>query len=246
MLDRKSIRIQEQVDRLVSTLSPTVMNEGAILCEIIESGVSKVTIVASPAGTEKIAGVSILPYTIPAVANSNEQFTVPSTGSLIFSLKNSNLVAGQDRAMVQGASDLTIDETNFSATPATGTVKVDIVGGRIKFAAGNAGAVVSFIYRFNLTVQQALMKYGQRSINNQYLTGDLGMVGIAKGYLELSTDQFDVTQDYTTGAALTLGANGTITIGGSGPALPQAKVLACPDLTGSLQGAFLRFSMLAG
>lgn len=246
MIDRKQIKIQEQVDRLVSASSPEVIDEGKILCEIVENGVAKVTLVASPSGSEKIAGVSLLPYAIPSVANSNEQFTVPASGSLIFSLKNSNLVADQNRAMVVGGSDLTVDETSFSATPSTGTVKVDLVGGRIKFAAGDAGKVVNFLYRHQLTVQQALMKYGQRSINNQNLVGSLGMLGVAKGYIEISTDQFDVTKNYAAGDALALGPNGIITIGGSGPELPQAKVLAAPDLTGSVQGAFLKFSMLVG
>ena len=246
MIDRKQIKIQEQVDRLVAAASPAVIDEGKILCEIVENGVAKVTLVASPSGSEKIAGVSLLPYAIPSVTNSNEQFTVPASGSLIFSLKNTNLVSGQNRAIVIGGSDLILDESNFLATPATGNAKIDLVGGRIKFAAGDAGKVVNLIYRYNLTVQQALLKYGQRSINNQNLVASLGMLGVAKGYIEISTDQFDVTKDYTTGADLNLGDNGIITIGGAGPVLPQAKVLAAPDLTGSVQGAFLKISMLVG
>jgi hypothetical protein len=183
---------------------------------------------------------------MPMSAVDQEQFVVPSSGSLIFNLRFQNLVAGQDRAIVPGASDLTIDETNFSATPPTGTVKVDLAGGRLKFAAGNAGITVNFLYAHALTVQQSQQRYQQRSINNTNLVGDLGLVGLAKGYVELATDQFDVSQDYSQGAALTLGDNGQITIGGSGPVIPQAKVLALPDLTGSQQGPMLRISAFIG
>jgi hypothetical protein len=245
MIDRKQIKIQEQVERPVAA-GAEIANEGVILVEAIENGVSKVSVKATVDGSEKIAGVALLPYMLPATAVANEAFTVPATGSLVFNLRNANLVAGADRAMVVGGSDLTIDETAFSATPATGTVKVDLVGGRIKFAAGDAGKVVHFLYRYNLTVQQARQRFHERALNNRDLVGNFALVGVAKGYVEIATDQFDPSKDYSTGAALTLGDNGIITIGGAGVELPQAKVLALPDLSGSLQGAMLRVSMLIG
>jgi hypothetical protein len=244
-LDRRQIKFSEQVDRLVDT-SITLVDEGKILCAIVQNGVEVVTLVASPGGSEKIAGVSVLPYSLPNQAVANEQFVVPSSGSLIFQLRFSNLVSGSERAIVPGASDLTVDETSFSATPPTGTVKVDIVGGRLKFAAGNAGATVDFIYRYNQTVNQALQRQGERSINNRNLVADLGMVGVIKGYVEISTDQFDPTRDYTSGAALQLGPNGIITNTGAGPVIPSGRVLAVPDLSNTQQGAYLRFSALIG
>ena len=145
-----------------------------------------------------------------------------------------------------GGSPLTIDEASFSATPATGTVKVDLVGGRIKFAAGDAGSVVNFLYRYNLTINQIAMRYQQRSINNQSTVAQLMQVGVAKGYVEIATDQFDSLQDYTSGAALKLGANGYVTNTGSGPVIPSGRVLAVPDLTDTAEGAFLKISALIG
>ena len=246
MIDRKQIKIGEQVDRLGASDLPTDVQEGAILCSVNEGGIAKVTIVAAPAGREVIAGVSILPYLVPTQAVSEEQFVVPASGSLIFNLRNPLGVSGSKRAIVVGGSDLAVDVAAFSATPATGTVKWDVTGGRLKFAAGDAGKTVKFIYRFNLTVTQARMRYQERSINNRDLVGELNQLGVAKGYIEISTDQFDPNQDYTTGAPLQLGPNGIITIGGSGPLIPNAQVLNAPDLSGSLQGAFLRFSALIG
>lgn len=244
MLDRKYFKLAEQVDRKTSATIPSHIEEGCVLCEVIENGVACVTVVASPSGSEKIAGISILPYSLPSQTVSIEQFTVPETGSLIFSLRNQNLVAGSERAAVVGGSELTIDETNFSATPSTGTVKVDIAGGRIKFAAGDADKVINFAYRFNLTVAQARMRFQERSINNRDLVGDLMQVGVAKGYVELGTDQFDSSADFTTGAPLQLGPNGIISVSGSGPAIPGGRVLAAPDVSGSAQGPFLRFSAM--
>lgn len=243
MIDRKQIKIQEQVERQVAA-GAQIENEGVILVEAMEGGVAKVSVKATVDGSEKIAGVALLPYMLPASTTAAEKFMVPAEGSLVFSLRNAGLVAGQSRAMVEGGSDLTVDETSFSATPATGTVKVDLAGGRVKFAAGDAGKAVTFLYAYNLTVAQARMRFHERSINNRDVVGHMGLVGVAKGYVEFATDQFDVTKDYTAGSALTLGDNGQITIGGSGAALPGAKVLAAPDLSGSIQGAMLRVSML--
>jgi len=245
MIDRKQIRIGEQVERPVA-IGAQIANEGMILVEAIENGISKVSVKAVVAGTEKIAGMSILPYLLPSQSVDQQQFVVPATGSLIFNLRFQNVVAGQDRAIVPGASDLTIDEANFSATPATGVVKVDLAGGRLKFAAGDAGKTVHFLYSHALTVQQSRQIFQERSINNRDTVGHLGQVGLAKGYVEIATDQFDASQDYSSGAPLTLGNNGQITIGGAGPVIPQGKVLALPDLSGTVQGPMLRISAFLG
>lgn len=248
MIDRKALKIGEQVDRLVAS-GADIANEGMILVEALEAGVSKVSVKATVDGSEIVAGVSLLPYSLPATSVNMEQFTIPSSGSLIFSLRAGSLVTLSSRAAVVGGSDLTVSESSFSSTPSTGNVKVDIVGGRVKFAAGDAGKVVNFIYRYSLSVAQARVLFQERSINNRDLVGNLGQVGIAKGYVEFSTDQYDSSKDYSTVNAstpLTLGNNGIITIGGSGGALPSAKVLALPDLSGSLQGPMLRVSMLIG
>jgi len=244
MIDRKALKIQEQVDRLVAA-GESVLQEGAILVSIVEAGVEKVKVQAVVAGTEHIAGVSLLPYATPAFDSAMEQFTVPATGSLIFSLRNQALVTGQIRPMVLGGVDLVIDMT-FAGTPAAGAVKIDAAGGRIKFNVADAGKVVNFLYKHSLTVVMARQRYQERSINNKDLVGELNQIGVAKGYVEFSTDQFDHSKDYSTGAALTLGDGGVITIGGAGPVLPQAKVLALPDLSNTVQAPKLRISMLVG
>jgi hypothetical protein len=245
MIDRKAIKIGEQVERSTGA-GVEIPNEGVMLHEYVENGLSVVGIKAVVDGSEKLAGVAILPYMLPSQTTAQEQYTVPSSGSLIVNLRNQQLVSDSERAAVPGSSDLTIDETAFSATPPTGTVKVDLAGGRLKFAAGNAGAVVNFIYAYNLTVQQARLRFYERSINNRDLVAQLGLVGVAKGYIELSTDQFNSALDWTTGAAITLGDNGQLTQGGAGPVIPQGKVLVAPDLTFTVQGAMLRFSALIG
>lgn len=247
MIDRKNIRYSEQVDRNVAVSNVVDIQEGAMLCEVVENGVAAVKVVAAPVGTEKLAGFALLPWSLPTQAVAEEQFVVPASGSLIFNLRNALGVSGSARAIVVGGVDLIVDELNFSAVPAAGTVKWDVAGGRIKFAAGDAGKVVKFLYRHQLTVMQARQRYQERSINNHLLVQELMQVGVIKGYVEISTDQFDTTVDWANVAGdIVLGANGMLTAGVPGVVIPQAKVLAVPDLSGSLQGPFLRISAMIG
>ena len=248
MIDRKSIHVSEQVDRNVAA-GATISDEGMILCETIQNGASVVFVQATPTGSELIAGVSLMPYQLPSNMTLEQQFVVPSSGSLVFQMRFANILSGSELASVVGGGYLTIDETAFSATPPTGTVKVNLATGQLKFAAGDATKVVNFICRVSLSVAQSRLIFQERALNNRNLVAEYGQVGVLKGYMEISTDQFDSSQDYTTWSSsnpLRLGNNGQITLGGSGPVLPQAKVLAAPDLSGSLQGPFLRISMLVG
>lgn len=243
MLDRKYQKMGEQVDRKVSAATVAI-EEGACLVEVIEAGEAKVAVKASVDGSEKVAGFAILPFSLPSQAVATESLA-PTASALQFQLRNNNLVSGSVRAIVAGGADLTVDAASFSATPSAGTVKVDLAGGRVKFAAGDAGKAVTLIYRHALTVVQARQRYHERAINNRDLVGSMGIIGVAKGYVELATDQFDTSKDYSSGD-LKLGANGMLTIGGAGPAIPNGKVLALPDASGSAQGPFLRISALIG
>lgn len=246
MINRKALKIGEQVERPVAAGVDNI-EEGALLCAVIEDGVEKVTVKATVDGSEKIAGFAITPYQLPTSAVAKEQFVVPSAGSLIFNLRNSRVIADSELASVVGGSDLTVDETNFSATPPTGTVKVDLVGGRIKFAAGDAGKVVNFLYRHELTVVQARQRYQERSINNRDLVGALQQVGVAKGYVEMATDQFDTSINFAAATSLKIGDNGLISDqSGAGAEINQGRVLALPDLTDTAQGAYLKISALIG
>lgn len=246
MINRKQMIVDQQVERQLAA-GVNDIQEGALLCAVLEDGVEKVLVVAEVDGSETIAGFAILPYNNPATATAQEQFVVPSSGSLIFSLRNPRVVSDSELAKVVGGSALTIDESSFSSTPSTGTVKVDILGGRIKFAAGDAGKVVNFLYRYELTVTQRNIRFQERSINNRDVVQALRQVGIAKGYVEIATDQFDSSKDYAAATSLKLGDNGLVSDqSAAGPVIPQGRVLALPDMTDTAQGAFLKISALIG
>jgi hypothetical protein len=96
-----------------------------------------------------------------------------------------------------------------------------------------------------LTLAQVQARFQERNINNRFLTAQFQQVMVAKGYCELSMDQFDSSKDYSA-ATLYLGANGKLTTVGPGPLIPSGKVLAIPADTGTAQGAMLRVSFLIG
>lgn len=217
----------------------TVAQEGILLCSVLESGVEKATIVASPAGTEKVLGFSMLGDAQPAITIAVEDVVAPSSSPYELSLRNNNLVNGSVRAVVVGGSALTIDYT-YAGTPPSGTVKVDIVNGKLKFASAQAAASVTVTYKYNLTVLQSIQLFGQRFVNNQNLHAEFSQLEVQTGIGELYTDQFDSSQDYTSSAALTLGANGIITKGGSGPALPM-QVVHVPDSSNPYLGVRFNF-----
>lgn len=242
MLDKKHMKVDVHVERKLAAGTSDIA-EGAVLCEVIEAGEAKVTVVATPDGSEKVAGFAILPYSLPTQAVAAEKLA-PTADALLFSLRNNNLVADSVRIAVDGGSDMTADTSNFAGAASAGSPKVDLVGGRIKFHADDAGKKITVIYRHELTVAQARMRFHERSINNRDLVGSLQLVGVAKGYVELCTDQYDTSKDYSSGDALKVGADGKITNDGSGAEIPGGKVLALPDASGTVQGPFLKISAL--
>lgn len=240
--DLKLTHASQRLGRAISAASPTISQEGAILCAVIEDGVEKVTLVAAPAGTEKVIGFSTLADALPASTAGCELVTVPTApAALEVDLRANNLMVNRIRAYDKTASvNLTIDPV-FAGVPAPGSVKVDLVQGRLKFAAGQAGASVQVNYLYELTTSQAIQLFGQRFINNQNLESTYAFTEVACGLGELYTDQFDPAQDYSSAAALTLGANGIVTKGGAGPAL-AAVVVNVPSVANPMLGIRFKFT----
>lgn len=227
MIDLKRTHASGRLSR-ATAVGTQVQQEGVLLCGVIEGGVEKAKVVAAPAGSEKVIGFAYHASALPSQTSEVEAVQVPASGTLVVALRNHNLVVNEVRVYdVDAAVALTPDYT-YAGVPAAGTVKIDAVGGNLKFAAGQAGHNVQATYLFTLTVTQAIAKFGQRSINNQLLHETFGQIEVGMGDGELYTDQFDASVDYTSGP-LKLGANGIITVGGAGPAL-NAVVVNIPSV----------------
>jgi hypothetical protein len=236
--DLKLSRDSQRISRAIALSSEPISEEGVLLCGVIENGVEKAALVAAPAGNEKVIGFAYLADALPGVTSAFESLIVPAaSSSLEVNLRNVNLVPGMLRLVVGGVA--LILETDYANVPAAGHAKVDYALGKVKFAAAQAGASVSAVYRYQLTVQQAIALFGQRAINNNLLHALHGQLEIGSGWVELYTDMFDANVDFSAGP-LQLGAMGRITVGGAGPVL-NARVISLPSANNPRLGVNIRF-----
>lgn len=115
-----------------------------------------------------------------------------------------------------------------SLTPVSGTLSVlnPSTGAAITgWTLGAAGSItglpdstaVTLVYTYALTVAQAVALMGNQTPSG-YAGSLLGSTGCSQRG-RIYTNQFDTSKDWTTGAAITLGANGIITQGGTGTAI---------------------------
>lgn len=220
-----------------------VQQEGVLLCSVLQNGVEAVTVVPTVAGAEKVVGFAYHASALPSQTSNVEQLTVPASGTLILALNHHNLVAGDIYVYDQNAL-AALTPVAFAGAPAAGQVGVDPVGGQLKFNAAQAGHSILVTYVYSLTVVQAIQQFGQRSINNLYLHETFGQIEAGMGDGELYTDQFDASQNYSSGSALTLGNNGIITIGGAGPVL-NAVVCNIPSVDIPVLGVRFHFGAVS-
>lgn len=87
------------------------------------------------------------------------------------------------------------------------------------------GNSITVTYRYTLTVAEAQSKVGDQ-LPGQYAGNKLGSVGLAQTGL-IFTNAFDSAQNYRSVGPLKAGANGLVTIGGSGTTL-NAYVVSLP------------------
>lgn len=213
-----------------------VEQEGLILCRTLEDGVEKAEIVASVSGSEEVLGYAITADSLPERTSEVEEVVVPSSGpsnALEADLRNSNLVSGRVRVEVNGTA-LTVN-TTFSGAAADGEVKVDLAKGILKFHDDEAGETAKVTYLYDLTLQLAKQRFGERHINNRGLHEIHGAIELGSGLIELYTDQFDASADWASAANVKLGDGGILTAAGAGPNL-NLKVVNVPNVNNPFLG----------
>lgn len=219
-----------------------IEQEGLILCSVLEDGVEKLQLVDVVAGTEKVVGFSKTADSLPDRTSAFETITVPSApATLEADLRSRNLVLNRVRAVDSAGVTLTIDPI-FAGAPALNTVKVDLAQGRVKFNATQAGLDVSFTYLFMLTLTEAKQKFGERFINNRGLHAEFGFCEVGSGHVELYTDQYDASVDWSVGNPVLLGDKGQLVQAGAGPVL-KAQVIHVPGADSPYLGVRIHFSV---
>lgn len=226
MYDTKRTHGTQSLEKSVAT-GVTIANEGSILVAAEESG-SQVANLSAGASNETILGFSMIDNYTPATRTVVETGSIPSApGPYTISLSNSNLVAGQIRIYDNtNATDLTEGNPSnpgeYSVVDSTGVVTLN---------AAEADDDITVYYKYNLTVNDSIMLYGERH-SNAGASAFLEQVTVIAGAGEIYTDQYDVSVSYSglAAGALKSGANGLFTTSGSGTAFGVVIHAPTPDL----------------
>lgn len=215
MIDLKRTHSDKTLSRQLAT-GTVIEQEGVFLCSVLENGEEVAKLVASPVATDKVLGFAKTANSTPSRTSKVETVLVPAASSpaLTAQLSEANVVVSAVRAVLGNGGALTVIATG---TPNSGEVLVS-TSGAMTFHADQATAKVTVTYLFDLTVMQAKQRYGERHANNRDLNATFGSIEVGCGFVEIYTDQFDASAAWGTGA-VKLGANGTLTMSGTGPAL---------------------------
>jgi len=212
-----------------------VDREGVVLRSVLEAGEEKVQKADAGASNYRIAGFAISDNETIGVIPVVESLTIPaSPGPYTVQLAHTSLVGtapnSSVRVMVVGGSDL----TEVAGAPAAGEFQPNVATGVLTFNVAQAGASIMVWYRANLTVAQSRLRYYQRSVNNQ-AGAVFNTVAVGGGNGEIFTAEYDTNVDWSTAwpggtANILTGADGILTIGGGGTALPGGSVVHVPNV----------------
>lgn len=236
MIKLQKTRIIKSFSRNVAT-GYDVAQEGVALVYINEAGEAKVRPSSGAAG-EKFAGCSLSQVQIPGQLTAIE--VSKGVGSLTLKLAKSNLVAGQVAIVVDGTY------LTLAAAAAAGKFSCNYATGVVTLDAANAGSAldaveIKAIYKYLPTVAEAINAQGAAPAGGITAASFYSVTGvIVEG--DVSTDQFDVTDNWTaTNGPIFLGPNGTFTLKSGGTELKGANIIEAPTAapTGSSFGAFL-------
>lgn len=202
------------------------IEEGQALVYAFENGEQTVKPSTGVAG-EFFAGVSFSRATTPTSGPMVEEITIPTAAPYTITLAKTPLANPAAYILASGASPRVVLAAAVAASPTDYVIAGDVM----TFDASFAGRTVQVVYRYTLSHVEAVYKFNFDS----FATVDLvsaPVVGSVKDGV-IVTDQYDTTADWaswTAATPVTLGANGTFTIGGTGTPITNAAVMAIPSI----------------
>lgn len=191
-------------------MGKTVTIEGQALVSVLEDNVEKVK-PATGVANEKVVGFARFRQLAFGVNAKVEDLVVPAEAPFTAELSKNNIV---DYKFV-GASVAPVLNTT------TGVVTFD---------AADAGKIVTATYRWNMTVSEAKTTMYEAPVNHPDVNL-MGMVGVGKGKGRIYTLHYDASKTYDGTTVLVVGADGIITVGGTGTAIPGGRVVQVPSTT---------------
>jgi hypothetical protein len=213
MFDTANFRKVQTITRSV-TPGKSIAAEGQLLKAVLTAGQETLEPATGAAG-EALAGFAIQRALRPSTKPVVETVVADAAGAV--TLSKVNLVTGTLRVR---------DNTAGADVVLTGAT-IDLVRGTFLLASV-ANHNLTFTYVYTLSAVEADVLFKNAPIGSN-AASVWGQVTAAVGFGEISTDQYDTTKDYSVaGITLTAGANGLITVGGTGTAIPGARVVSVP------------------
>jgi hypothetical protein len=210
----------------------SVTEEGQLLVYVADGAGGVAVQPCTTGASQRLAGFSICDAMKVITETVVETVTVPVGGGTV-TLHNANIIitAGTDaRAVASTTGVLTYN----AGVPGGGEYGLTTAG-VITFNVAEQNQTVTISYRYNLTMEQMLDKYHERSISNR---GQDYFSTVAVGCLsgEIYTNQYDQGVAYVINAALFPAANGRVSSAAGGAANAVGYVIQLPSTTDGLLG----------
>lgn len=208
----------------------TVPREGQVLVATLEAGVEKVKPCAGVA-SEKVVGFSMLDNETFVTDVVVQSVTIPSSAPYTIQLAH-GLIAGTGPASyeVRVQPAVGADYAQNVAVGAAQFAVTDQANGILTFNVANAGVVLTVSYRYNLTALQAVQLHpGVRSPNNTASAQFMNCT-VMSGHGQVYTKEFDASKDWSGTPDIRTAADGKLTVGGAGTAIPadMLRVIKLP------------------
>jgi hypothetical protein len=189
----------------------------------------------STGAAQKYAGFALTDAMKVLTETVVDTVTVPTGGGTVF-LGNTNIVSGSERVVASVTGVLTEDCASLGA----GEYCLVDATGAISFVAAQQGETVTVTYRYNLTLQQSLERFHERSINNR-AQDYFSSVSVLMGEGEIFTSMFDTSVNYTIGSLVYPAAGGKVSSVAGGASNALGFVSKLPSTTDGLLGIKFNF-----
>lgn len=189
-----------------------------------------VGVMEAPAATSTFVGMAYSYFTVPEWDIAVDTATVPASADASgnFSIPLSQVPNTTTYKAFAKLDDGTLLTFNTSTTTSPAAKGFSISGQNAYFNSAQAGANVTIVYRYAISVFQAQFKYGDGVAGKSVAADYTQTIGVVRAG-SVATTCFNPGVDYTSGAPLKVGANGDIDPSyANGVSIPSAYVLAPP------------------
>jgi hypothetical protein len=234
MLDLTRTRIYDSIEYPLASYG-NQFEDGTALCGTLASGQMSATVFGSASASNIFLGFAYSTFTTPATNSSVNTYTVPSSAPYTITLPQTPVAASVLVYYNSNNASFT-SETTTSGVTAAGTYNV--TGAVVTFDSADAGATVTIVYTYNLTVIEALALVGTGvpgSVWPSNVTASIGVIQRGVVY----TSIFDTSVNWNTQTSMVVGANGVITSASNVGAPVSGYVYEVPSVSSNFLGVYI-------